>query len=239
MAVTPEIATDEVVASIRRSWLHGVGNDARFCVASGQSVSKDETLHWLHGLNRSDDVATGRADLNSRIQPSVLKVQEDLSNTSKIINEMDNAVKPGQRRPTNREIMRVYNNFLRHKVFQMLRDMCRRRKESDFSFMMDADTAVNRTNLQRFVQRIVPNSAIYTGLCKRRSSWTKTLQRGVGGGPGILFSTAFLDLMCPRLEVCAPLRSLMNRLIFAGGDLMIAKCVEFLGHQCSMEQELP
>ena len=65
--ITPEVATDSVVASLRQSWLRGADNDAHFCVASGMSNSRDPTIHWLQGLNRSSLVAAGRADLNLRL----------------------------------------------------------------------------------------------------------------------------------------------------------------------------
>ena len=43
--IAPEVRTDEVVASLRHSWLRGAGDDARFCVAADRSTSRDPTLH--------------------------------------------------------------------------------------------------------------------------------------------------------------------------------------------------
>ena len=45
--------------------------------------------------------------------------------------------------------------------------------------------------------------------------------------------------VCPKLEMCAPLRGMMDWLERAGGDLMIAKCFEFLGLRCQLKEELP
>ena len=252
-AVTPEVETDMVVSSLRNSWLHGAGSDARFCVASGMSSSSDASLHWLHRLNRSDTVANGRADLNLRLhsQSSSGSADAMLPSTSPRRNRSAAAQAASaaagqlqQDAARARELTRVYNNFLRHKVFQIMRDMCRSvtdpaARPFSYAFMMDADTAVNRTNLENFVAGLDPTAAVYTGLCKRRNTWNHQQQRGVGGGPGILMSRPLLESVCPNLEQCAPLRTLMDRLQFAGGDLMLAKCMEFLGHRCNLEKELP
>jgi len=238
--ITPEVKTDTVARAIRRAWLHGAGASAHFCVASGMSRSHDTSLHWLHGLNRSNQVASGRADLNLKLQSqlssSLLPTSRSPHNSVVETGSIASMVQHETARA--RELTRIYNNFLRHKVFEIMRDMCRLRHLSEYAFMMDADTAVNRTNLETFVTNLDRTAPLYTGLCKRRSTWT-TQQRGVGGGPGILLSRAVLDSICPRLESCAPLRSLMDRLQFAGGDLMLAKCFEFLGHRCNLEKEIP
>ena len=254
--ITPEVNTGSVVTALRQSWLRNAGDDARYCVADGMSKSTDPTLHWLHGLNRSASVASGRADLNLRLHssskatgsasPPPPPAADDSarpvrSATANVAREAALAQKRNE--AGSRELTRVYNNFLRHKVFEILREMCRasldESKSFDFLFMMDADTAVNRSNLERFVAKIDPAQPLYTGLCKRRATWANAAQRGVGGGPGILLSRSLMRATCPKLEQCAPLRTMMDRLQFAGGDLMLAKCMEFLGHRCKMEREIP
>lgn len=244
--ITPEVATDSVVSALRQSWLRGA--DVRFSVAAGMSTSQDSTLHWLPNLNRSERVANGRSDLNSRLHSTAASPggnetgpAQQSSMRSEAASVAREATLAHRRRDEadSRELTRLYNNFLRHKVFEMMREMCRARTTADFFFMMDADTAVNRTNLERFVMSIDPSAAVYTGLCKRRNTWGNAQQRGVGGGPGILLSRQLLHATCPQLEQCAPLRTMMDRLQFAGGDLMLAKCMEFLGHRCKMEKEIP
>ena len=94
----------------------------------------------------------------------------------------------------------------------------RRERAFDYAFIMDADTAVNRTNLEAFVRPLPAKESVYTGFCKRRwSAGNKHVLRGVGGGPGILLSRPLLLRTCPALEHCAPLRSLMDKLDRAGG----------------------
>lgn len=230
--VTPEVETDYVVDTLRRSWLRGAGDDARFCVASGMSTSTDPSLHWLSGLNRSESVASGRSDLNSRLHedkrdrslpPPAAPPANGPVRSAAAMAAKESAQVLKLKAEKARELTRIYNNFLRHKVFQIMRDMCSSltTRTFDFAFMMDADTVVNRTNLENFVSTIDLTVPVYTGLCKRRSTWASQNQRGVGGGPGILFSRSLLQAACPSLEQCAPLRSMMDRLHFAGGDLML------------------
>lgn len=268
--ITPEVGTGRAVAALRASWLKGADDSARFCVASGMSDSHEPNLHWLHGLNRSTTVASGRADLNRRVRssqsstdPAITASPARAQGVSEPgVSASDERLPKRHRGPAaaaareaataeaqlrhseeeTRRLTRVYNNFLRHKVFEILREMCRAlmtNRLGDFAFMMDADTAVNRTNLARFASRIDPSAKVYTGLCKRRGTFSNQMQRGVGGGPGILLSRPLLTSVCPRLEQCAPLRAMMDKLQFAGGDLMIAKCLEFLGHHCLNEREIP
>merc|ERR1711871_554053 len=167
--IAPEVETDMVVSSLRRAWLKTVGRHAHFCVASGMSRSRDPKLHWLHGLNRSNQVASGRADLNLRLQLRPSFASDKNSRAA-------GAPSTSEQRQTLRaqELTRLYNNFLRHKVFQIVRDMCTSITDASlpqwsYAFMMDADTAVNRTNLERFVADLAPTAPLYTGLCKRRN----------------------------------------------------------------------
>ena len=52
----------------------------------------------------------------------------------------------------------------------------RREHAFDYAFIMDADTAVNRTNLEAFVRPLPAKESVYTGFCKRRwSALTLTL----------------------------------------------------------------
>ena len=222
--------------------MSGAGDSARMCVAAGVSNSQDASLHWLHGLNRSKTVASGREDLNHRLIRDGASSPPSASPpaaTQDAVAEDVPAKAPLKPRKAG-ELTRVYNNFLRHKVFAMMQDICRHRNQSDFAFMMDADTAVNRSNLEAFVSAINPNASIYTGQCKRKAAGPKRQKAGgVGGGPGILFSRPLLDSFCPKLHSCAPLRNMMDRLRLSGGDLMLAKCMEFLGHPCNLENEIP
>ena len=253
--ITPEVRTDEVVSALRASWLKGANDDARYCVSAGMSESNDPSLHWLYGLNRSALVASGRQDLNKRLHKTQQATEATATETTSpaaadgmarsagaaVARQAMQQHRKKKNEERTREITRIYNNFLRHKVFEIMRQMCHSLTTRTFevAFMMDADTAVNRSNLERFVARIDPTQPVYTGLCKRRSSFSNAAQRGVGGGPGIVFSRPLLEKVCPSLEQCAPLRTMMDRLQFAGGDLMLAKCMEFLGHFCKMEKEIP
>ncbi|KAL1495599.1 hypothetical protein AB1Y20_016959 [Prymnesium parvum] len=239
--ITPELRTDEVVLALRSSWLREVAVRTRFCVAAGLSSSADASLRWLPRLNRSQSVASGRHELNERLHDAVTHNPDD-ELFDRPTRRADEPLRAQQRRENRtRELTRLYNNFLRYKVFEMMRAMCAEAREDafDYAFMMDADTAVNTSNLQRFVGALGGERQIYTGLCRKRSWGKPNGQRGVGGGPGILFSRKLLLNVCPRLELCSPLRGLMDRLERAGGDLMIAKCFEFLGVRCQLVEELP
>lgn len=182
--IAPEVNTDEVVTAIRRSWLSGTAERSRFCVASGISRSADASLHWLHGLKEFPIVAASRSELNQR-----LKLSRDKGDSGILQREPLHA-----RINHSRDLTQQYNNFLRHKVFEILEQICRgaERREFDYAFMMDADTAVNVSNLQRFVNSLGAGAAVYSGLCRRRSWGKASGQRGVPGGPGIIFSSPLL-----------------------------------------------
>ena len=205
--ITPELRTDEVVTSLRNSWLSGTGERSRFLVASGMSKSSDLSLHWLGGLNRSSLVADGRSDLNKQLKGSNARLHEPEelaggAQTAVAARRRADLQREHQRRENHsRELTRLYNNFLRHKVFEIMRQMCRRAVTHpfDFAFMMDADTAVNQSNLQLFVNALGSGASVYSGLCRRRSWGKPNGQRGVGGGPGILFSQPLLQKVC-RIE---------------------------------------
>jgi len=253
--ITPEMDTDAVVHSIRHSWMLDAGAHAHFAVATGLSQSRDPSLHWLSGLNNSlvPFVAASRSDLNARLYQTVAPSMPNQSAHAYLLDQASSAgssPQPSQQQQVRVKqqvdkawrITRQYNSFLRHKVFEIMREMCRsvRREHAfDYAFLMDADTAVNRTNLEAFVRPLPAKDSVYTGFCKRRwSAGNKHVLRGVGGGPGILLSRPLLLRTCPALEHCAPLRTLMNKLDRAGGDLMLAKCMEFLGVRCQMGDEL-
>ena len=254
--ITPEMDTDAVVHSIRHSWMLDVGADAHFAVATGLSQSRDLSLHWLSGLNNSQVpfVAASRSDLNTRLYQTVAPSMPNQTAHAYLLeghaSSAGSSPQPSQQQQVRVKqqvdkawrITRQYNSFLRHKVFEIMREMCRsvRREHAfDYAFIMDADTAVNRTNLEAFVRPLSTKESVYTGFCKRRwSAGNKHVLRGVGGGPGILLSRPLLLRTCPALEHCAPLRTLMDKLDRAGGDLMLAKCMEFLGVRCQMGDEL-
>ena len=249
--ITPEAGTDAAVHSIRNSWMRGAGADARFCVARGLSQSADPSLHWLSGLSDSQLIAKSRFELNKQLTTTVAPAFGN-----RTAHEMLLEAQPGNATAASRALpslqtkqlaekawalTRKYNNFLRHKVFEMMREICRAMQSHAFNyaFIMDADTSVNRTNLESFVRPLKPTEVVYTGMCKRRwAAGNRHVLRGVGGGPGILLSRPLLQKTCPALEHCAPLRTLMDKLEKAGGDLMIAKCMEFLGVRCQMADEL-
>lgn len=184
--ITPEIDTDAVVHAVRNSWMLGAGADARFAVASGLSKSSDPTLHWLRGLNRSRlsvGIAASRAALNERLFQTVApSLQNQTAHGYLLEGRPEGANSPPTPSGAEKRIKaladkawrmtRKYNSFLRHKVFEILREICRAMQQHAFgyAFIMDADTAVNRSNLEAFVQPLRPAEAIYTGFCKRRWS---------------------------------------------------------------------
>ena len=250
--ITPEAGTDAVVDAIRNSWMRGAGADARFCVARGLSTSADQSLHWLSGLSSSQLIAKSRFELNKQLTTTVASAFDNRT-AHEILLEVQpsnataasaSALPSAQTKKLAEKawaLTRKYNLFLRHKVFEMMREICRAMQSHAFNyaFIMDADTSVNRTNLEDFVRPLKPTEVVYTGMCKRRwAAGNKHVLRGVGGGPGILLSRPLLQKTCPALEHCAPLRTLMDKLEKAGGDLMIAKCMEFLGVRCQMTDEL-
>lgn len=249
--ITPEAGTDAVVHSIRNSWMRGAGADARFCVAHGLSKSVDPSLHWLNGFSDSQLVAKSRFELNKQLATTVApafgnRTAHEMLLEAMPVNEtvLSSELPLAQTKQLAEKawaLTRKYNNFLRHKVFEMMREICRAMQSHAFNyaFIMDADTSVNRTNLENFVRPLKPTAIVYTGMCKRRwAAGNRHVLRGVGGGPGILLSRPLLEKTCPALEHCAPLRTLMDKLEKAGGDLMIAKCMEFLGVRCQMADEL-
>ena len=218
--ITPEKDTDAVVHSIRHSWMLDAGANARFAVATGLSDSRDASLHWLSGLNNSQVpfVAASRSDLNSQlyqtVAPSLLNqtahaylLQGRSSAASSPQQSQQQQVRVKQQVDKAWRITRQYNSFLRHKVFEIMREMCRSVRleygfdDFDYAFIMDADTAVNRTNLEAFVRPLPAKESVYTGFCKRRwSAGNKHVLRGVGGGPGILLSRPLLLRTCPALD---------------------------------------
>lgn len=229
--ITPEGSPESTSAAIRGSWLKGAEAQSHFCVAGESVMSTSSGITWLHGLNRSSYIPSNRSALNADLR--------GISGTAGgTLASRENALPRGGPEPSR--IKRLYNNFLRFKVFEMFRRICADRENFDYAFLMDADTAVNRTNLQAFVDLIGTEREIFTGLCKRKWSWSAQGQRprSVGGGPGMLFSRPLLNKVCPSLDKCAPLRTLMDRLEMAGGDLMLSKCMEFLGQSCSISEEI-
>ena len=208
--ITPEMDTDAVVHSIRHSWMQDAGADAHFAVATGLSQSRDPSLHWLSGLNNSQVpfVAASRSDLNKRLYQTVVPAMPNQTAHGLLLRghaggagsssepSPQQQVRVRQQVDKAWRITRQYNSFLRHKVFEIIREMCRsvqREHAFDYAFLMDADTAVNRSNLEVFVRPLPARDAVYTGFCKRRwSTGNKHVLRGVGGGPGILLSRPLL-----------------------------------------------
>lgn len=138
--LVPEVDTDAVVAALRASWLRTLHpSQAHYCVASG-TASRDPSLHRL-AVHRGSATPTSRDAFfgNGRLLDS-----------------------------TKRE---VYNSFLRRKVFSIMQAMSRlaSRNTLDYAVLLDADTAVNVSNLDKFVQAIPDHGdgIIYTGRCQQ------------------------------------------------------------------------
>lgn len=138
--IVPERQTDLTVQALRGSWLHGLPpEDVNYCVANG-SDSVDPSLRWLP-LSRPDATPTTREQFYSNGQVLDVWAKE------------------------------AYNGFLRRKVFMMVQQMIKEAATVltplDYAFLLDADTAVNVTNLQRFVNAIRGGGGeqVYTGRC--------------------------------------------------------------------------
>ena len=135
--ITPEMDTDAVVHSIRHSWMLDAGADAHFAVATGLSESRDPSLHWLSGLNNSQVpfVAASRSDLNKRLYQTVAPSMPNQSAHAYLLEGHAGAgssAQPSQQQQVRVKqqvdkawrITRQYNSFLRHKVFEIMREMC-------------------------------------------------------------------------------------------------------------------
>lgn len=138
--IAPEFGTDHVTAAIRGSWLRTVEPQCLFFCVANNSASQDPTLHRLPLYRKSNTpMARDSFFVGGRL----------LS-------------------PVRRE---RYNTFLRKKVFLMLKAMADRAvlRSFDFGMLLDADTAVNVSNLQLFVDAM-PGGAdqpTYTGRCQQ------------------------------------------------------------------------
>ena len=138
--IVPERHTDVTVQALRHSWLRGLPpSDVEYCVANG-SDSRDPSLHSLP-LTRRDDTPTTREQFYAKGQVLDVWAKE------------------------------AYNGFLRRKVFMMVQQMAKAATAQparlDYAFLLDADTAVNVSNLRRFVDAI-PGAGgrhAYTGRC--------------------------------------------------------------------------
>ncbi|KAL1500468.1 hypothetical protein AB1Y20_013125 [Prymnesium parvum] len=138
--IVPEQGTDEIVRALRNSWLRGLrAADVMYCVANG-SDGRDAALHWLP-FSRPEGTPTSREQFNLKGEVFDIWAKE------------------------------AYNGFLRRKVFMMLQEMARRAAlrppQLDYAFLLDADTAVNVSNLRRFLGALPPGGVarVYTGRC--------------------------------------------------------------------------
>ena len=144
------------------------------------SNSTDPSLHWLHGLNRSSLVAEGRSDLNKQLKSTTGRLPEPDGDGAADGKEHGLSARRRaeiqrlhqKRENHSRELTRLYNNFLRYKVFEIMRQMCRRAESHPFeyAFMMDADTAVNRSNLEAFVTPLRAADAELLAALERRAA---------------------------------------------------------------------
>ena len=143
--ITPEVHTDANVVALRQGWMRSVPDERlHFCVAAGSdSVHLDQpTMLLLPEVQRAAATPATRDAyfLNREIT--------------------------GRQREGMKE---AYNSFLRTKVLAMVREMAVRasRRELDYAFMLDYDTATNTTNLDAFVGALPGGGGgqIYTGRC--------------------------------------------------------------------------
>ena len=140
--LVPEVGTDAVVAALRSSWLRGLQpTQAHYCVANS-SASRDGTLLRLP-MQRELGTPTSRGAFfgNGRL--------------------LD---------PVKRE---VYNSFLRRKVFAVVQAMSTLAVSGtlDYGVLLDADTAINVTNLEQLA-RAIPgggDAMVYTGRCQQEA----------------------------------------------------------------------
>ena len=137
--IAPELGTNKVVAALRKSWYRSVQPErVHFCVANN-TASMDTSLHRLP-LRRLSQVPAGR----------------------------DAFFVEGRLVSSNRR--EVYNSFLRRKVLAILREMAASAARADgpaFAMLLDADTAVNVSNVERLVAAIPLGGSrkVYTGRC--------------------------------------------------------------------------
>ena len=95
--------------------------------------------------------------------------------------------------PVKREI---YNSFLRRKVFAMLQAMSvlAMNDNLDYGVLLDADTAINISNLELFTQAIPGggDAIVYTGRCQQEAL-------PLPGAPGIKYGNGDLLPLGPFL----------------------------------------
>jgi hypothetical protein len=159
--LVPEVGTDAVVTALRTSWLREpLPAQLHFCVANA-TASRDASLHRLP-VQRTPSTPTSRDAFfgNGRL--------------------LD---------PIKRE---VYNSFLRRKVFAVLQAMSSLAVQGEFDYgvLLDADTALNVSNLE-LLARAIPgggDAVVYTGRCQQaalstnESSDVATAQNSGAGG---------------------------------------------------------
>jgi len=130
---------------------------------------------------------------------------------------------------------RIRNRFLRSKVYAILLRMCA--SSSEFSMLLDDDTAVNTTRLYQWLHLWnLPNRSrlLFEGN-RSQPSDSNVLYGGhmnyerknVGGGPGILFNAAALERLCtPACLGNCQQRHVTSRHVskFGGGDQMLGRC---------------
>ena len=167
--IVPEIRTDEVVAALRASWLSvQLTSRVHFCVANN-TASTDPSLHRLP-VQRRRNTPIGR--------------EEFFADGSLL----------------NAAARERYNGFLRGKVLAMLTVMSDMAAHSalDYAVMLDADTAINVTNVERFVGALQGggNVPIYTGRCLQYAMPTKV--SGNSDGSGTIKEQGQLSSTAPR-----------------------------------------
>ena len=138
--LTPEVGADDVVTALRGSWLKDVPPAQIHYVVANTSTGRDATLHRLP-LPRGADVPLTR---------------DEFFGNGRLLN------------PQKRE---VYNSFLRRKVFAIIEAMSAMAAGGafDYGVLLDADTAVNVSNLE-LLTKAIPQSgdaSVYTGRCQQ------------------------------------------------------------------------
>ena len=145
--LTPEVGADDVVTALRGSWLKDVPPTQIHYVIANTSTGRDATLHRLP-LPRGADVPLTR---------------DEFFGNGRLLN------------PQKRE---VYNSFLRRKVFAIIEAMSAMAAAGafDYGVLLDADTAVNVSNLE-LLTKAIPQSgdaSVYTGRCQQEPLLTSS-----------------------------------------------------------------
>ena len=232
--ITPEDRPEQVIRALRRSWMRGAA--VRFAVApdaTGRSANRN--VHVLDMEMRSD-IAPTLAGRTGAIEHPRFACRRSKASLRTSANRTGKRVAGSCNSSME---LATRNLFLRQKVMAMIGSMCagKHLELYDYHMLLDDDTAVNQTNLIRFLGSqpqlfTAKNESVYMGFCGKR-------QTCVGGGPGVLLSSGLLAKTCPRLHECRMLaaskaydkreeRVLKSTNEFRGGDRWLCECLSML-----------